>query len=112
MPVEGVGQRGEAKLTVRAQPLVREYTLEWETPVNFKDPITTSSRQPGYRLVTRKVSESELEVQLVIERMTVEDFGAHTITLGNQLGRQTYKVSRNCLHPSKFVNRCASLSQR
>jgi len=89
---EGVGHRGEAKLSVRALPLVLDNTLVWETPVNFMEKITTSSRQPGYQLTTRRVSQTELEVQMVVEKMSAADFGPHSLIVENQLGRQMYKV--------------------
>jgi len=89
---EGVGHRGEAKLSVRALPLVLDNTLVWETPVNFMEKITTSSRQPGYQLTTRRVSQTELEVRMVVEKMSAADFGPHSLIVENQLGRQMYKV--------------------
>ena len=94
MAVKKVGVRGEAKMILKAWPLVQERTLEWETPKTFQDSITTTSNKAGYQLITRKVSESELEAQLVVESMTQEDFGRHILTLENQLGEETYKVSR------------------
>ena len=86
-------------MILKASPLVQESTLEWETPRHgrLQDPITTTSNEAGYQLIARKVSESELEVQLVVERMTKEDFGLHILSLQNQLGAETYKVSRSCL---------------
>ena len=95
MAVEKVGVRGDAKLILKAWPLVKERSLEWETPKTFQDSITTSSNEAGYQLITRKVSETELEVQLVVERVTQEDFGRHILTLGNQLGEETYKGVRS-----------------
>jgi len=90
--VEKVGVRGEAKVILKAWPLVQKSTLEWETPKTFQDSITTTSNEAGYQLTARKVSESELEVQLVVERITQEDLGRHILTLENQLGEETYKV--------------------
>ena len=80
---------------MKAWPLVEESSLEWETPKTFQEPITTTSNEAGYQLITRKVSETELEVQLVVERVTQEDFGRHILTLHNQLGEETYKVVRS-----------------
>ena len=91
--VESVGERGEATLTVKAWPLVQESSLKWETPKTFQEPITTTSNEAGYQLTARKVGETELEVLLVVESMTKEDFGRHTLTVENQLGEETYKVS-------------------
>ena len=90
--VEKVGVRGEAKVILKAQPL-KENSLEWETPKTFQEPITISSNEAGYQLTAKKISGTELEVKMVIERMTQEDFGRHTLPLGNQLGEETYKVS-------------------
>ena len=95
MAAGGVGHRGEAKLSVRALPLVLDNTLVWETPVNFMEKITTSSRPPGYQLTTRRVSQTELEVRMVVEKMSAADFGPHSLIVENQLGRQMYKVPRN-----------------
>jgi len=90
--VEKVGVRGEAKVILKAQPL-KENSLEWETPKTFQEPITISSNEAGYQLTAKKISGTELEVKMVIERMTQEDFGRHTLTLENQLGEETYKVT-------------------
>ena len=95
MAVEKVGVRGKAKLILKAWPMVKERSLEWETPKTFQGSITTTSNEAGYQLITRKVSETELEVQLVVERVTQEDFGRHILTLHNQLGEETYKVVRS-----------------
>ena len=97
MGVEKVGVRAEAKVILKARPLVQESTLQWETPKTFQDPITTTSKKAGYRLIARKVSDSELEVHLVVEKVTKEDLGRHILSLHNQLGAETYKVSRSCL---------------
>ena len=91
--LENVGVRGEAKLILKAWPLVQRSSLKWETPKTFQEPITTTSNEAGYQLTARKVSETELEVHLVVESMTKEDFGRHTLTVENQLGEETYKVS-------------------
>ena len=93
MAVERVGVRGEATLILKAWPLVQESSLEWETPKTFQEPITTTSTEAGYQLNATKVSETEMEVKLVVESMTKEDFGRHTLTVENQLGEETYKVS-------------------
>ena len=95
MAVEKVGVRGEAKVILKAWPLVQKSTLKWETPKTFQDPITTTSNEAGYQLLARKVSESELEVQLVVERITQEDLGRHILTVENQLGEESYKVSKS-----------------
>ena len=96
MAVEKIGVRGEAKVILKAQPLEWETSLEWETPKTFQEPITISSNEAGYQLTAKRISGTELEVKMVIERMTQEDFGRHTLTFKNQLGDQTYKVSCKC----------------
>jgi len=90
--VEKVGVRAEAKVILKALPLVQESSLEWETPKTFQAPITTSSNEADYQLIARKVSDAELEVQMVLERVTKEDLGRHILSLRNQLGAETYKV--------------------
>jgi len=90
--VEKVGVRGVAKVNVRGRPLVKATTLRWKRPEAFSEIITTSSKQDNYELVTKNVSESELEVQLVVKSMTDKNWGSHSLTLENELGEQTYKV--------------------
>ena len=104
MAVKNVGVRGEAKVILKAWPLVQRSSLEWETPKTFQEPITTNSNKAGYQLTARKVRETELEVKLVVESMTKEDFGRHTLTVENQLGDETYKVSWSCLLIICFLN--------
>merc|ERR1712212_549452 len=90
--VEKVGVRGVAKMKVQARPLVQRSTLKWKRPEAFSEIITTSSKQDNYELVTKNVSESELEVELVVKSMTDKNWGSHSLTLENELGEQTYKV--------------------
>jgi len=90
--VEKVGVRGVAKVKVMARPLVKRSSLKWNRPEAFAPLITSSSKQENYQLVTRNVSESELEVQLVVKSMTDKNWGSHILTVENQLGEQTYKV--------------------
>jgi len=90
--VEKVGVRGEAKVILKAMPL-KESTLEWETPKTFQEAITIRSDEAGYQLTAKRISGTELEVKMVIERMMQEDFGRHTLTFKNQLGDETYKVT-------------------
>jgi len=90
--VEKVGVRGVAKVKVQARPLVQRSTLKWKRPEAFSPLITSSSKQENYELVTRNVSESELEVQLVVKSMTDKNWGSHILTVENELGEQTYKV--------------------
>ena len=90
--MEKVGVRGVAKVNVKARPLVNASTLSWKRPEAFSAIITSSSKQENYELVTKKVSESELEVHLVVKSMTDKNWGSHSLTLENELGEQTYKV--------------------
>merc|ERR1712168_579021 len=90
--VEKVGVRGVAKVNVRARPLVNASTLSWKRPEAFSAIITSSSKLENYELVTKKVSESELDVHLVVKSMTDKNWGSHSLTLENELGEQTYKV--------------------
>ena len=94
--VEKVGVRGVAKVKVQARPLVQRSTLKWKRPEAFAPLITSSSTQENYELVTRNVSESELEVQLVVKSMTDKNWGSHILTVENELGEQTYKVCASC----------------
>lgn len=94
--VEKVGVRGVAKVKVQARPLVQRSTLKWKRPEAFSPLITSSSKQENYELVTRNVSESELEVQLVVKSMTDKNWGSHILTVDNELGEQTYKVCGSC----------------
>ena len=113
--VEKVGVRAEAMVILKALPLVQESTLEWETPKTFQAPITTTSNEAGYQLIAKKVSDSELEVQMVLERATKEDLGRHILSLRNQLGAETYKVSSQLSHPYICLlsqSRCSSLRPR
>jgi len=77
---------------VRGRPLVQASTLQWKRPEAFSALITASSKEENYELVTKKVSESELEVQLVVKSMTDKNWGSHILTVENELGEQSYKV--------------------
>jgi len=90
--VEKVGVRGVAKVNVRGRPLVQATSLRWKRPEAFSALITATSKEENYELVTKKISESELEVQLVVKKMTNKNWGSHILTVDNELGEQTYKV--------------------
>ena len=95
--MESVGVRGAAKVKVRGRPLVQETSLRWKRPEAFSNLITASSKEENYELVTKKVSESELEVELVVKKMTDKNWGSHILTVNNELGEQAYKVCLSIL---------------
>lgn len=94
--MEKVGVRGVAKVNVRGRPLVQATSLRWKRPEAFSALITATSKEENYELVTKKISESELEVQLVVKKMTNKNWGSHILTVDNELGEQTYKVCPGC----------------
>lgn len=90
--VERLGSPVTATITVLANPEVERDSVVWDLAGNFLEKVTVSSQTRAHSLEVRRIGITETHITLTIHSMRESDLGSHSVTVSNDLGRETYKV--------------------